>query len=204
MRIIKPKWVIECTPNQARKMISDIERYAGTCYKGRKLPTIGKLISLGHLGVLEHKSITAIVTCDRGVTHEIVRHRLASYLQESTRYCNYSNDRFGSEIVVIEPIFFKSKDGAQQAKYVAWKRACEYCEHQYMELLSLGASAQEARTVLPNSLKSEIVMTLNLRAWKHFFSLRWLETTGPAHPQMKEITCGMYKRFSILLPQIFS
>jgi thymidylate synthase (FAD) len=188
----------------ARHMIADIERYASVCYKGRKFPTVGKLINLGHLGVIEHKLITAIVTCDRGVTHEIVRHRLASYLQESTRYCNYSNDRFGNEITVIEPLFFKSKDGVNQAKYIAWKRACEYCEHQYMELLKLGASAQEARTVLPNSLKSEIVMTLNLRAWKHFFNLRWLGVTGKPHPQMLEITKGMYKRFSILFPQIFS
>jgi thymidylate synthase (FAD) len=202
MRIIKPKYTIECTPTAARKMVSDIERYAGTCYKGRKPPTVGKLILLGHLGVLEHKVVTAIVTCDRGVTHEIVRHRLASYLQESTRYCNYSNERFGKEITVIQPIFFDPVKDA--AKYIAWKRACSFCEMQYMALLELGASAQEARTVLPNSLKSEIVMTLNLRAWKHFFSLRWLESTGPVHPQMKEITRGMYRRFSKLFPQIFN
>lgn len=129
--------------------------------------------------------------CDRGVTHEIVRHRLASYSQESTRYCDYSG-----EMVVIKPFFFK-KD---VEKYEIWTIAMEQAEWWYKQLRELGATPQEARSVLPNSLKTEIIITYNLREWRHFFNLR---CSKRAHPQMRQITIPLLKEFQKRIPVIF-
>lgn len=133
--------------------------------------------------------------CDRGVTHEMVRHRDAGFAQESTRYCNYSNGKFGASIAVIDPLFFdeneerKTVDGADWPvnKYDVWKTCMENLEHAYMLLTALGAKPQEARSILPNSLKTEIVITAQAYEWKHIFNLRVLGTTGAPHPQIKEV-----------------
>ena len=126
------------------------------------------IIKRGHEAVLEHCSFTVKFVCDRGVSHEIVRHRLASYCQESTRYCNYGKDQFGSEITVIEPCYLNENTFA----YDEWKEACRRAETAYFNLLNWGLSPQEARAVLPNSLKTEVVMTANIREWRHFLRLR--------------------------------
>lgn len=134
--------------------------------------------------------------CDRGVSHELVRHRLASYCQESTRYCNYSKEGFGGEITVIRPAFLVEGTKA----FACWRGACETAERSYFSLLEWGCSPQEARSVLPNSLKTEVVMTANLREWRHFFKLR---TAPAAHPQMREVAIPLLHRMQELIPVVF-
>lgn len=140
-----------------------------------------------------HETLSVLFTVDRGVTHEMVRHRDCSFAQESTRYCNYSLDKYDEEITVIEPCFFAKPDGITlppedwAEKYGAWKRACEEGEHSYFRLLDAKATPQQARDVLPTSTKADIVMTAPLYEWKHIFNLRACDSTGPAHPQIKEV-----------------
>lgn len=132
------------------------------------------------LEVLVHCNLTLKFTCDRGVSHEIVRHRPASYCQESTRYCNYSSGDFGDEITVIEPMFLVPGT----PPYHVWLMAGNRAEASYFALLDSGCTPQEARAVLPNSLKTEVVMTAPVQEWLHFFNLR---CSTAAHPQMREV-----------------
>lgn len=131
-----------------------------------------------------HEDISIRFITDRGITHELVRMREASFAQESTRYCNYANDKFGSEITFIKPCFESWDEGC----FRVWEKACWNAEKRYFELVNIcGAKPQEARDVLPTSVKSEIVVTTNLLEWYHIFNLRACDATGPAHPQMHEI-----------------
>lgn len=133
--------------------------------------------------------------CDRGVSHEIVRHRDASFAQESTRYCCYNKDKFGNEITTIKPYMFNEEaepESNERIKYLCWERAMEFSEQSYFELLNLGCTAQEARSVLNNSLKTEIVMTAKLSEWYHFFELR---CDKAAHPQIRELAIPLYNTF---------
>ena len=130
-----------------------------------------------------HLTHTFLFVCDRGVTHEFVRHRVASFAQESTRYCNYSNGKFGGEITVIEPCFWERGS----VEYNEWKSGCEYCEVKYNRLNELGAVPQQSRTVLPNSLKTELIITAVEEEWQHIIDLRYIGTTGAPHPQMYEV-----------------
>ena len=187
-------------------LLKNIELAKRVCYKSEDkitedsyLKSVQELIDRKHEAMLEHGSVSVIITCDRGISHELVRHRIASFAQESTRYCNYTKDKFGNEITVIKPFFFDEGSCA----YEEWKECCERAESAYFELLSLGRSPQEARDVLPNSLKTEIVITMNLREWRHFFKLRACGTTGKPHPQMLEITVPMLKAFQEKVPLIF-
>lgn len=141
---------------------------------------------------LVHEDVSVKFICDRGVTHEIVRHRPASFCQESTRYCNYSNGKFGGEITVIKPCFFKENS----ARYLNWFVACESAETAYNAILEDGGTPQEARDVLPNSLKTEIIMTANLMEWCHFFNLRM---SPAAHPQMREVASYAYDAMNSFL-----
>lgn len=143
-----------------------------------------------------HIMQTVRIVCDRGVTHEIVRHRLASYSQESSRYCCYTKDKFGNEITVIKPLFFDENS----EEYEIWKTACENSETAYFDLISAGATPEKARDVLPNSLKTEIVMSAYLSEWEHFFRLR---CSKAAHPQMREIALPLLKMFGDRYPEIF-
>ena len=186
MRIVSPGFEI-LTPVDSEAILKHIELCGRTCYKSEKKITdescrtfVQSIIKRGHEAVLEHFNITVKFICDRGVSHEIVRHRLASYCQESTRYCNYSKDDFSGEITVVEPFYLVPDTLA----YNAWKEACEAAEAAYFRLLDWGCTPQEARAVLPNSLKTEVVMTANLREWRHFFKLR---CAPAAHPQMREV-----------------
>lgn len=130
----------------------------------------------------KHITHSIVFTCDRGVSHEFVRHRPCSFAQESTRYCSYNKAKFGSEITVIEPLFFKDSID----KYAMWKTGCEVAEKMYFSLIDNGATPQEARSVLPNSLKTELVITATENEWQHIVNLRLLGTTGKPHPQMVE------------------
>ena len=134
--------------------------------------------------------------CDRGVSHEIVRHRMASYCQESSRYCNYSKGGFGNEITVIKPLFLE----VGTDEWEMWRDACNMAERFYFELLDCGCSPQEARSVLPNSLKTEVVMTANIREWRHFLKLR---CSPAAHPQMREVALILLDKVHDLIPVCF-
>lgn len=181
--------------------------YAGrTCYKSEDKITddsakkfVENLIKRGHEAMLEHSSLSVKFICDRGVSHELVRHRMASFAQESTRYCNYSQDKFGKELIFIKPKFFK--EGTDSYKY--WENAMADAENYYFSMLDFGCTPQEARSVLPNSIKTEVVMTANYREWRHFFWLRAARKTGPAHPQMEELTVPLLYEVSGLIPVVF-
>lgn len=135
--------------------------------------------------------------CDRGVSHELVRHRDASFAQESTRYCNYNKGKYGSEITVIKPIFWEE----DSEEYKLWWIDCKHSEETYNSLIKLGATPQEVRSILPNSLKTEIVVTAQVYEWRHIISLRMLGTTGAPHPQMKEV---MEMAYNSLPPRMIS
>lgn len=180
-----------------------LERYARVCYKSEdKMAAEGNpdflksKLKLGHESIIEHEKATVMFIIDRGISHEIVRHRIAAYSQESTRYCRYSQDKFGNEISVIEPYFFLDDNAA----YQHWQDACQAAEKSYLSLLAAGRSAQEARAVLPNSLKTEIVVTYNMREWRHFFRLR---CDAAAHPQMRQVAIPLLFHFREKLPALY-
>lgn len=202
MKIIKPSYEI-MTPIDRISILKSIEIAGRTCYRSSDKITedsaskfVRMLIKNGHEAMIEHNSITVKFICDRGVSHEIVRHRIASFAQESTRYCCYSSDKFGNEITVIKPFFFDENS----EEYKVWHSCCATAEVDYLRLIKLGKSAQEARSVLPNSLKTEIVVTMNLREWRHFFRLRCAST---AHPQFRELSIPLLEEMKELLPELF-
>ena len=143
--------------------------------------------------ISHHLTHTVRFVCDRGVSHELVRHRVASFAQESTRYCNYSKDKFGNEITVIRPCFY-GKDSAELGE---WEVSCRQSEYEYFNLLSNGSSPQEARSVLPNSLKTEIMITATEEEWQHIINLRYIGTTGAPHPQMKQVMAMVIDDLSV-------
>ena len=209
MRVIGPSVEI-IDMDDYEKIVKKIEKIGRVCYKsedniadGTAERFIGNILKRGHESVIEHEAITVRFVCDRGVTHEIVRHRIASYSQESTRYCNYTSDKFGNEITVIDlagGFGYDLNNADDKKKYDIWTRSMEEAEKAYFEMLEAGATAQEARSVLPNSLKTEIVMTMNLRSWRNFFKLR---TDKAAHPQMREVANLALKEFKDKLPIFF-
>lgn len=203
MNIIDASYKIEKLPS--REDMKLIEAAGRVCYKSEERTTdtsfvdfLEQIVRRGHESVLEHSMLTVRFICDRGVSHELVRHRLASFSQESTRYCNYSG-----EVAFIMPCFFKQcltdTENVYPA-YVLWKDAMLSSEDTYKEMLKQGASPQEARSVLPNSTKTEVVMTANLREWRHILKLR---TSKAAHPQMRELMCPLLDDLKASIPVIF-
>lgn len=185
------------------KVLKQIEIIGRVCYKSEDkiTPTsskqfIQKLLKSGHESVIEHEKVSVKIICDRGVSHEIVRHRISSYSQESTRYCNYSKDKFGNELTFIKPYFWNE----DTQEYSIWLETMQIIENNYNKLMKLGAKAEQARSILPNSLKTEIIATMNLRQWRHFFKLR---TASNAHPQMKEISVPLLNEMKSIIPIIF-
>jgi thymidylate synthase (FAD) len=209
MRIIKPYYEIITTPAEIEIMTSRIGGIARTCYKSEdKANQVSnenlafQLARNGHEAMIEHCSISVKFICDRGVSHELVRHRMASFAQESTRYCNYSKEKFGKCVTFIRPCFWTEclDEGRPENAYDIWYDAMLDAEEKYLKLIAMGASAQEARSVLPNSLKTEIVVTANLREWRHILKLR---TAKAAHPQMRELMIPLAKELHELMPLIF-
>lgn len=208
MKIIDASYEI-LTKVNGEQILKDIEKIGRTCYKSENKITedsakgfVGRLIKNGHEAMIEHNHITVKFICDRGVSHELVRHRLASFAQESTRYCNYSKDKFENQLTFINPCFESRgplvKTDIEQ--YNTWYYHMKACEEAYLGLINSGMSPQMARTVLPNSLKTEITMTMNLREWRHFFKLR---TDKAAHPQMRELAIPLLAEFKQLIPVVF-
>ena len=208
MKVIKPSWRIAAlTEADPVRLMKHLEAMGRICYQSEDAITdnsydkfLRGVIKRGHEAVLEHATVTAVVVCDRGITHEIVRHRIASYCQESTRYCNYSKGKFGNELTVVEPPFWDKGS----TEYATWKHACEVSEAAYFDLLSVGCTPQQARDVLPNSTKTQIGITMNMREWRHFFRLRCAKS---AHPQMIEVAklglIDMYNYFPCLFEDIY-
>lgn len=198
MKIIEPYVEIISKVDPAEVMRT-IELAGRVCYKsegrikdGSAEKFIKNIIKRGHESVLEHEKITVRFVCDRGVTHEIVRHRIASFSQESTRYCKYD----GGEMTVIKPCFWN--EGSEQ--YKLWEGAMICAENLYDLLIAKGATPEQARSVLPNSLKTELVMTANIREWRHFFKLR---CSAAAHPQMRQVANMLLDKFIEILPVLF-
>lgn len=199
MKIVKPSvellWI---TPNPEMQ----IEAAGRTCYKSEDKITndsanafANQMRSRGHHAMIEHAVASFRIVTDRGITHEIVRHRLASYAQESTRYCNYAGEKFGKECSFIEP------PGLNGSQTEDWRLACMNAEASYFLMLDGGCSPQIARSVLPNCLKTEIVMMANLREWRHFISLR---ASAAAHPQIRPLAVDICKILTTEAPAIFS
>ena len=202
MKIINPSFEILDKIN-GNDILKKIEKIGRVCYKSEdKIEAntaeafIARIIKSGHKSVIEHEKVSVKIICDRGVSHEIVRHRIASYSQKSTRYCNYADDKFGSEFTFIKPCFWSDDD----EKYQLWKQTMLNIEETYVKLISSGTKPEEARSILPNSLKTEIVVTMNFREWRHFFKLR---TSHKAHPQMREIACDILREFKNAFPVLF-
>lgn len=206
MKIVKAGYEIlpvNGQPLDGKALLRHIELCGRVCYKSEDQITgdsaekfVRNIIKRGHESVLEHASFSVRFIVDRGVSHELVRHRIASFSQESTRYCNYDNDKFGGEITVIAPYFLVENTPG----WNFWKVLCVYAEGRYFDMLGYGCSPQEARSVLPNSLKTEVVMTANMREWRHFFRLR---TSPAAHPQMREVTVPLLKELKKIIPVVF-
>ena len=202
MKIIKASAVIIAATDNIEQLL---ELAGRVCYKSEDRITndsaasfIQRMHDSKHESVLEHAAITVRFVCDRGVSHELVRHRLASFSQESTRYCNYGKDKFGEEVTVID-IRGGFPDMSLRS-YNAWTALCKEAEIQYFEMLAEGSSPQEARSVLPNSLKTEVVMTANPREWRHIFKLR---CSAQAHPQMREVMIPLQADFAARWPSLF-
>lgn len=208
MKLVKPSFEILTKINRV-DILKKIEMAGRTCYKSDSDYTeksgsefLRKIIKRGHLSVIEHENITVKFICDRGVTHELVRHRLASYSQESTRYCNYSGG-----VTFVIPLWLQNdlKEGEYEQETVSidawtWCHNMLRAEKDYKRLLQIGWTPQQARSVLPNSLKTEIVATCNLREWKHILKLR---TSNAAHPQIREIMIPLQTELGNILPELF-
>jgi thymidylate synthase (FAD) len=211
MKLINPSFEILHFDDE--EMVNLIERAGRVCYKSeaktqftpesaRKF--IEGIMERGHDSVIEHAVMTVRIICDRGVTHELVRHRLASYSQESTRYCNYK----GGVTFIIPPwVEIKAGEYSHAEEFEGvdhqgyyWAVSMLHCENIYSILLNHGWSPQQARSVLPNSLKTEIIVTANAREWRHIFHLR---TSKNAHPQMKEIMDEISIEFARRVPVLF-
>ena len=187
------------TPLNGEEILKHIETCGRTCYKSEGSDTsagkfVANIIKSGHESVLEHFSFTVRFVTDRAVTHEIVRHRLASYSQESQRYCNYSKDKFGNEITFIK------QDGLEGKNLQMFNVSCATAEQTYLRLIKDGVTPEIARSVLPNCTKTEIVMTANLREWRHFLKLR---TDKAAHPQIRALATDLLNQLKAEIPIVF-
>lgn len=203
MKIINQSFEIMDDIN-GEEILKKLEKCGRVCYKSEDLTTshsaerfIQTIIDKGHESVLEHVSITVKVITSRGISHQIVRHRIASYSQESQRFCNYDKDKFESEITFIEPSCFTGKGYSD----MVWWRSCSDSEESYFKILTDGYTPEQAREVLPNSTKTELVMTLNIRSWRNFFKQR---TDKTAHPEMRNLVIPMLLEFKRLVPIVFN
>ena len=205
MRVINAGYEIISDLNGA-EILKHIERCARVCYKSEDRITDGSaekmvaaLIRSGHEAMLEHYSFTVKFICDRGIANELVRHRIASFAQESSRYCCYAKDKFGKELTFINPCFWEPDSD----NYARWFHEMDEAEKTYLAMIESGATPEQARDILPTSIKTEIVMTANLREWRHFFKLRAEGVTGKPHPQMLEITIPLLKELKQKVPVVF-
>lgn len=217
MHLLKPSYEI-LTPIDRAAILQRLELAGRTCYKSEDKITpdsaskfVGIICERNHESVLEHVSITVRFICDRGVSHELVRHRIASFSQESTRYVNYGKkgiafiippwvDFSPADLSADEVIEAADVDSMFFPKNV-WLYSLACAENAYNTLVLAGWKPEQARGVLPNSLKTEVVMTANLREWRHIFKLR---CAPAAHPQMRELMLPLQMNLAAALPEVFS
>lgn len=208
MKIIKPYYVIR-TKIDGNEILKNIEEAGRTCYKSEdKITTdsakkfVAMLLQRGHTSVLEHALISVKFVCDRAVGNELVRHRIASYSQTSTRYCNYSQDKFDNQLTFIQPCWIKSiEEGPYASSATLWWLECmQQAENNYLYFIGQEWKPEEARSVLPLSLMTEIVMTANLREWREVFRQR---TAKAAHPQMRELMRPLLDELKTEIPVVF-
>lgn len=208
MKIIDPSYEI-MTQTDGAAMLKLLEIAGRVCYKSEDKITddshvafVDKICNAyQHESVIEHCSVTVKFVHNRGFTHELVRHRLSSFSQESTRYANYSKDKFGNEITVIRPYWMDGELNDNKVKaYAAWEKSMLFAEQGYLTILEEKFQPQAARGVLPNDLKTEIVITSNLRQWKNIFKLR---TDQKAHPDMRRVMVPLLADFKSRIPVIF-
>lgn len=188
--------------------LKHLERIARTCYKSEGSITedsldsakalLQSLINRGHEAMLEHGIISVKFVVDRAVSHELVRHRMASFAQESQRYCNYSKSQFDGEVTFIIPSWMTTDD--DDLGYLTWREACLAAEKNYFLLLKIGYLPEHARSVLPNTTKTEVIVTANYREWRHIFKLR---TDKAAHPDMRAVMRPLLDEMKARLPIIF-
>lgn len=187
--------------------LKQIEQIARVCYKSEdKISTdlssakrlVSNLIKRGHEAMLEHGYLTVKFICDRALSHELVRHRMASFAQESQRYCNYSKDQFDGHVTFVMPPYMSEDD--DDLGYLTWRDACLKAEKAYFDLLKIGYLPEQARAVLPNSVKTEIVITANYREWRHILKLR---TDDAAHQDMRALMRPLAKELKEKIPVIF-
>lgn len=197
MKIVNHEVSLEWITPSAKFMI---EKAGRTCYLSEDKAGVNpgafirRIIASGHHSVLEHASASFRIITDRGVTHEIVRHRIASYSQESTRYCNYTGGRFDGQLSFIRPV------DLPESLWQLWEKRMEQVEADYRSFIAAGARPQEARSILPNCLKTEIVMTANFREWRHFIELR---SAPDAHPDMRVVAKMVGAMLYQLEPEVF-
>ena len=208
-------------PEPKERVYARIATAARTCYKSQPKTDdaaeadrvmVLKLVSKGHEAMLEHASMTVRFTTDRAIANELVRHRIGSYAQESTRYCNYANDKFGNEICVIDikdQLMADPKGSRMDPKEmmdevrVSWEVTCMAAENDYTTMISKGVSPQIARAVLPLSLATEIVATMNMREWRHVFKLRVVGETGDPHPGIRALMAPLLRDVAKEMPELF-
>lgn len=207
MNIVNPSYEIIDNINYSY-ILKKIELCGRTAYKSEEKITndsaegfVKSIIKRGHESVIEHVSLTVKFICDRGISHEIVRHRLCAFTQESTRYCNYGTSNKGMSFI-RQPFWNESnyQNDNNAINFNSWRNALEDSEYYYNNLIANGATPQEARSVIPNSLKTEIIVTANLREWRHILKLR---TDKAAHPQMRQLMIPLLSELKEKLPVFF-
>ena len=184
-------------------IIEHLEKVGRTCYKSEEKIKEGSaekfirgIVKSGHGSVIEHASLTVKFITSRDVTHQVVRHRVASMAQESQRYCNYSLGKFGEEVVFVRPVYLLKGTHA----YSTWEQSCGIAESAYFMLINEGCTAEEARSVLPNCAKTELMMTANLREWRHFFEVR---CDHHAQLPIRLLAIDLLKQMTNLIPVVF-
>jgi len=212
MKLVKQSYEI-LTPLDRDRVLRNIERAGRVCYKSESKITdnsapkfVSKIVASGHLSVIEHQSFTVKFICDKGVANQLVRHRIASFSQESTRYCNYASGRFGKELTFVIPVWLDLPEGeVEEGKLYApdammWLNAMQHAEYAYNSLMNEWRAAQRARSVLPLSVKTELIVTANHREWREIFRQR---CAPDAHPQMVELMTPLRDELLTILPEIY-
>lgn len=212
MKVIKPSYEI-ITDLDSNRILKDIERAARSCYKSEDKITeesatdfIARLLKKGHEAMIEHSYLSVNFIVNRGFTHECVRHRLAAFAQESTRYCNYSKGKFGTELSILKPRYIDKLEVDNIEAFQVWQETMLYLEKQYIKMATkkedggLGISPQIARDILPIGVKAEITVSCNLREWRHIFKMRTHQT---AHPIMHELMRPLCEELKTKIPVLF-
>lgn len=209
MRILEPSLeIMNLDRDLARAAMVHLERCGRVCYQSEDFMKdhsyekfLRMLIEKGHESVLEHVCVSARVICSRGASHQIVRHRIAAYSQESMRFVNYSNPRHGGSISVIKPVHMNTSPRGDLRPYYKWLGAMEEAESRYLELIKMGCKPEEARGVLPQDTKTEIIVTMNLRMWRHVLKTRM---SPAAQDEIRALAEMARCQLTELFPPIFS